>query len=51
MLIQVILLEKYKIEFDGVSMAFIGALIVAKVILILENVNLGSLVRKKPADN
>jgi len=49
MLIKVILLEKYKVEFEGVSMALIGALVVAKVILILENVNLGSWVRKKPA--
>lgn len=48
-LLKVLLLQEYEIEFSGISNALIGALIVAKVILILENVSLGSCLKKKPA--
>ena len=40
MLIKIFLLEEYKIEFYGVSVVIIGALVVAKSVLILENVPL-----------
>lgn len=36
-------------EFYGISKALIGALIVAKVILVMEHIPLGSWVRKQPA--
>lgn len=44
-----LLLEGYNIEFYGISKALIGALVVAKVILILELVPLGSWTKKQPA--
>lgn len=40
MLIKVLLLNEYKIEFYGASMVVVGALIAAKSVLILENVPL-----------
>ena len=49
MLIKVLLLKDYNIEFTGVSMAIIGALVVAKLILIMEYIPLGSWIRKQPA--
>lgn len=49
MLLKVLLLEEYNIQFLGVSMILIGALVVAKVILILEHVNFGSWIKEKPA--
>ena len=49
MLIKVLLLEDYDIEFTGVSMVIVGALVVAKVILIMEHIPLGSWVKKQPA--
>ena len=49
MLIKVLLLEEYNVEFVNVSMALIGAVVVAKVILILEHVDLGSWIKSKPA--
>ncbi|MBE0571778.1 MAG: hypothetical protein IH618_09570 [Ignavibacteriaceae bacterium] len=49
MLIKVLLLEDYDIEFTGVSMVIVGALVVAKVILIMEYIPLGSWVKKQPA--
>jgi hypothetical protein len=47
MVIKVLLLEEYKIEFYGVSVVIVGALIAAKSVLILEHVPLG--VSNKPA--
>ena len=44
-----LVLAEYRIEFHGLSMALIGALIVAKVVLVLENVPLGVLTRNRPA--
>ena len=49
MLIKVLLLKDYDIEFTGVSMVIVGALVVAKVILIMEHIPLGSWVKKQPA--
>jgi hypothetical protein len=49
MLIKFLLLEDYDIEFTGVSMVIVGALVVAKVILIMEYIPLGSWVKKQPA--
>ena len=46
-LIKSLILEEYHITFTGWSTAFIGALILAKVVLILENVSLGTWVRKQ----
>jgi len=47
MLIKVLLLAEYKIEFHGVSIVIVGALIAAKAVLILEHVPLG--LHNKPA--
>jgi preprotein translocase subunit SecG len=42
-------LAKYHIEFRHYSMAIVGALILSKVVLILERVPLGSWVKARPA--
>jgi hypothetical protein len=47
--LKTLLLEEYRIEFRGLSLALIGALIVAKVVLVLEYVPLGSWLRKRAA--
>ena len=44
-----LLLEEYGIRFDRLSVAFVGALILSKVVLVLELVPLGSWVESKPA--
>ena len=44
-----LILEEYRIEFEGLSVALVGALVLSKVVLILENVSLGEWVRKRPA--
>jgi hypothetical protein len=49
MLIKVLLLEEYHIKFSGLSQVIIGALVVAKVILVMEHIPLGSWVQRKPA--
>ncbi|MCK5701251.1 MAG: hypothetical protein KAI29_08865 [Cyclobacteriaceae bacterium] len=49
MLIKVLLLEEYHIKFYGISMAIVGALVVAKVILIMEWIPFGSWIKKQPA--
>ena len=41
-------LEDYAIEFTGISQAIIGALIMAKVIILMELISLGSWVQGKP---
>jgi drug/metabolite transporter (DMT)-like permease len=48
-IIKKLLLAEYQIEFNGLSMVLIGTLILAKVVLILEHVPLGTLVRARPA--
>ena len=49
MLIKVLLLKEYRIEVYEISTALIGALVVAKVLLVLEKVPLGSLTYSRPA--
>jgi hypothetical protein len=49
MVLKVLILAEYQIEFKGLSLVLIGALILAKVVLVLEHVPLGSWTRKQPA--
>ena len=42
-------LSEYHIEFRGLSLALVGALIAAKVVLVLEHVALGQWIRAHPA--
>jgi hypothetical protein len=44
-----LILEEYQIEFRGLSMALVGALVVAKVVLVLEHVPLGRWALRRPA--
>ena len=46
--IKVLILEEYHIPFGGISKVLIGALILAKVVLILEHVSLGARLREQP---
>jgi hypothetical protein len=46
--LKVLILEDYKIHFGSVSAVLIGALILAKVVLILEHVSLGAWLRNHP---
>lgn len=48
-ILKTLLLRQYDIEFTGLSMAFVGALIVGKVILIIDHIPLGSWIEKQPA--
>jgi hypothetical protein len=48
-LLKELILAEYDVRFRHFSMAIIGALIVAKVVLVLEHVSLGSWVRRQPA--
>ena len=48
-LIKRLILEQYSIEFRGLSLALLGALVIAKVVLILEHVPLGDWVRRHAA--
>ncbi len=47
--IKSLILAEYSIEFRGLSIALIGALIVAKVVLVLENVPLDKWIRGRSA--
>jgi hypothetical protein len=42
-------LAEYGIEFRGLSLALVGALVLAKVVLVLEHVPLGAWIRARPA--
>lgn len=48
-LLKYLLLAEYQIAFSGLSVALIGALVLAKVVLVLEHVSLGAWVRAQPA--
>lgn len=48
-LLKELILAEYQVEFHRLSMALVGALVVAKVVLVLEHVPLGTWVRKQPA--
>lgn len=49
MVIKWLILSEYSIAFRGWSMALVGALVLAKVVLVLEHVSLGDWVRRQPA--
>ena len=42
-------LRDYNIEFNGISQALLGALIMSKVIILMEYISLGNWVRRQPA--
>ena len=46
---KMLLLREYDVEVYGLSMAFVGALIVAKVILIVDHIPIGSWIERQPA--
>jgi hypothetical protein len=46
--LKILILEGYQIRFGSVSAVLIGALVLAKVVLILEHVPLGAWVKKQP---
>ena len=48
-LLKQLILAEYEIAFHGFSMAVVGALILSKVVLILEHVPLGTWMRRQPA--
>lgn len=48
-LLKTLVLNEYKIAFHGYSLALLGALVLAKVVLILDHVPLGAWVRALPA--
>lgn len=47
--VKTLVLEEYHIDFAGWSRVLIGALVLGKVVLILEHVPLGAWVRRQPA--
>jgi len=47
--LKMLILAEYRIEFYGLSLVLIGALILAKVVLVLEHVPLGKWIRNRPA--
>jgi hypothetical protein len=49
MVLKVLILEEYYIEFHEWSLVLVGALVLAKVVLVLEHVPLGAWVRTRPA--
>lgn len=48
-LLKYLILAEYQIAFHDLSVALIGALVLAKVVLVLEHVSLGAWVRAQPA--
>ncbi|WP_419656150.1 hypothetical protein [Desulfosarcina variabilis] len=49
LLLKSLILAEYRIAFTGWSMMVVGALILSKVVLVLEHVSLGAWVRSQPA--
>jgi hypothetical protein len=49
LMLKYLILAEYKIAFHHWSMAIVGALVLSKVVLVLENVSLGAWVRARPA--
>ena len=49
LLIKQLVLAEYQIQFHGMTRALVGALILAKVVIILEHLPLGAWVRQQPA--
>ena len=48
-IIKKLILAEYNIEFRGLTVALVGALVMAKVVLILEHVSLGAWLKNYPA--
>jgi hypothetical protein len=44
-----LILAQYQIEFNGLSAAVVGTLVLAKVVLVLDHVSLGAIFRARPA--
>ena len=49
LMLKQLILAEYQIAFHGLSLALIGALVLSKVVLILEHVSLGAWIRAQPA--
>lgn len=49
LLVKTLILKEYQITFSDGSAAFVGVLVLAKVVLVLEHVSLGAWVRRQPA--
>jgi len=49
MFLKTMILSEYKVEFGGISMALIGALILAKVVLVIDHIPLSRWTREQPA--
>lgn len=49
MILKTLMLKDYNIEFNGISIAIITSLVMAKVVLLMELIHLGSWVRRQPA--
>ncbi|WFM72436.1 hypothetical protein [Halomonas sp. CKK8] len=49
LLLKQLILAEYQIEFSGMSKAVVGALILSKVVLVMQHVPLGSWVRRQSA--
>lgn len=49
MLLKTIMLKDYNIQFSGISIAIITALVMAKVVLLMELIKFGPWVRRQPA--
>ncbi|MGZ8253308.1 MAG: hypothetical protein ACXW2G_02030 [Burkholderiaceae bacterium] len=49
LVLKTLVLAEYEIRFSGLSAVFIGALILAKVVLLLEHVSLGEGIARRPA--
>ena len=49
MVLKKLILAEYRIEFNGLSLALVGALVLAKVVLVLEHVPLAGWTRNRPA--
>jgi len=47
--LKTLVLAEYRIEFQGLSIALFGALVIAKVVLVLEHVPLSAWMRDRPA--
>ncbi len=48
MVLKKLILAQYQIEFHGLSLALVGTLILAKVVLLMEHVPLGAWTRNRP---
>jgi hypothetical protein len=49
MVLKVLILEEYRVEFRAWSLVLVGALVLAKVVLVLEHVPLGAWIRHQSA--